>query len=848
MTAPGFGFEPTPEQLAIVEAGERGDSFVTEAGAGTAKSSTILLTAKRLVEAHGMDRMLYLVFNRSASEKAKRQVTALGLGDSLSVHTAHNLAWSAVGYRYRDRVSGDGHILLAGALEERDAFSRFAPKDPFAFGVAVIDLLSRYCASKDKEIGVEHLPPALSDEEEIDPERLLEAARDIWPQMVDTGNSLPLFHDVYLKLYALSEVPLRFKVVFFDEAQDASACMFAITERQRKLQRAYFGDDNQSIYAFRHAINVLNLLELPRYSLTHSFRFGPNIAEYVNRLLDLKGSKLRVVGAAAEPGRVTMQGSLMHADVLVARTNVGMFEAALAAIARPEIKGITFPGFKNHTELLLASYELYSGRAVKEGKLKGFRTWGELVTASRSEQASMLAPYVRLVTEHKDQIPDLVRRLEEQQRSPSKGGLRLSTIHGLKGDEENVVRFVSDFQSPVRDGEIDVEESNLWYVALTRARKVLDLGGAATVITEVLGEPTMAQMAAAGDSELTLGIQTVLSDARSAPAPSPTAAAAESPSPAHAVADTHAAAAPSAAPAAEAEPVPEPAPTRSVKSAAAMVLDALPDAVPESNATPPARAAAAPIPRSAAAARPRKPKPASVPTPLYVPMRDRYRAARAGARHTDAGWYAPIGTDLNGCEAWMVRSGQGAMPAVRVFGHPRLAPTGEGQWLVGRSWVESVGSYAAMRSRRALGRLQDGKCAVCGERTALEAHVRIEYGQNLIATMRDLLGLCQMCHAAQHIERGGDLRALARHLMRVNKENEETSLLRLRLAKDELERRDGNWYLLEIGEGFPPALHSAQVRGLDSPWARARDAAARFIQAPRQQFLRWFVAGAAQTE
>lgn len=114
--------------------------------------------------------------------------------------------------------------------------------------------------------------------------------------------------------------------------------------------------------------------------------------------------------------------------------------------------------------------------------------------------------------------------------------------------------------------------------------------------------------------------------------------------------------------------------------------------------------------------------------------------------------------------------------------------------------------------------------------------------------MADLIGLCALCHQSQHIERGVNEAVLVRHLMAVNREDEATSRLRLMLAKDELQRRNEQWYLLQIAQGFPPALTSARARKRDSLFTRGRDEVARFLRAPRTQFLRWFFAGAAQRE
>ncbi len=63
-------FAPTPEQLAIVDASDSG-TLAAKAFAGAAKTSTLVLVAKRASQARR--RSLYLAFNRAIAEEASRK-------------------------------------------------------------------------------------------------------------------------------------------------------------------------------------------------------------------------------------------------------------------------------------------------------------------------------------------------------------------------------------------------------------------------------------------------------------------------------------------------------------------------------------------------------------------------------------------------------------------------------------------------------------------------------------------------------------------------------------------------------------------------------------------------------
>ena len=65
------------------------------------------------------------------------------------------------------------------------------------------------------------------------------------------------------------------------------------------------GDRHQQIYRFRGAENALDapqLVDADQLYLTHSFRFGPAVAQVANMLLARQGETLSVVGEGKRQG------------------------------------------------------------------------------------------------------------------------------------------------------------------------------------------------------------------------------------------------------------------------------------------------------------------------------------------------------------------------------------------------------------------------------------------------------------------------------------------------------------------------------------------------------------------
>ncbi len=96
---------------------------------------------------------------------------------------------------------------------------------------------------------------------------------------------LPLSHDGYLKLWALSGPRAETDYILVDEAQDINPVLLGVL-RQVQCPVVYVGDPYQQIYEWRGAVNAMEAISSPhRVLLSRSFRFGPEIAAAATRVL-----------------------------------------------------------------------------------------------------------------------------------------------------------------------------------------------------------------------------------------------------------------------------------------------------------------------------------------------------------------------------------------------------------------------------------------------------------------------------------------------------------------------------------------------------------------------------------
>ncbi|MEH0407416.1 UvrD-helicase domain-containing protein [[Kitasatospora] papulosa] len=472
---------PTNEQLAAADRFHAGDHLALQAGAGTGKTSTLTYLAR------GTRRTgRYLAYNKAIAQDA-----AARFPTTVTCKTAHALAYAAIGHRYRTRLNGPrqpswktGHdlgITQTLRIGDRDL-------SPRALSYATLRTVTRFCHSADPVLADHHIP-RLRSLEEADCHRQLASvvmpfAHKAWADLQNPDAGAVRFdHDHYLKMWALTEPKIPADFLLLDEAQDTNPVVEQIFNAQRDhAQLVMVGDSAQAIYQWRGARDVMTTFRGTALTLTRSFRFGPRLAAEANRWLAIADAPLRLAGTEAIP---TCLGPAEQPDATLCRTNVGAMLEVMRLLKAGRRVALTGGG-ESLRALAHAADALKNGRRTSHPELLLFPTWGELQDyAAHDPAGGDLQPLVDLVDTHgTGAILNAVHRLDSEDNAD----ITVSTAHKAKGREWASVKIADDF-TPPRDsdekdangqpvpGRIDEAEARLAYVAVTRARHQLDLGG-----------------------------------------------------------------------------------------------------------------------------------------------------------------------------------------------------------------------------------------------------------------------------------------------------------------------------------------------------------------------------------
>ncbi|MDT0382438.1 UvrD-helicase domain-containing protein [Streptomyces sp. DSM 42041] len=487
---------PTDEQTAAVDAFKHGDHLALQAGAGTGKTTTLALLASA-TQARGR----YIAFNKAIATAA-----AAAFPPNVVCKTAHAMAFAAIGHRYLPRLNAPRTptwktgaalgITKPLRIGDRDVSER-------ALSNAALKTVTHFCHSVDTHLRARHVPRLRGLEDDTHHAALahhvLPYARKAWADLQHPREGVVRFdHDHYLKIWALSDPKIPADFLLLDEAQDTNPVLEGILTAQRgHAQLVIVGDSAQAIYGWRGARDVMTGFAGTHLHLSQSFRFGPHLAEEANRWLAIADAPIRLTGT---PTLTTTIGDHHQPTAILCRTNVGAMIQVFHHLATGHRVALTGGGAALQA-LAHAARDLKAGQPTTHPELLLFRTWGELQDYAEHDPSGRdLAPLVDLVDTHgTDAILNAVNQLSHE----AFADITVSTAHKAKGREWPVVRIADDFTEPApspdtpaaedgtpQPGPIDTAEARLSYVAVTRARQHLDLGGLNWIDHHPDGNPT----------------------------------------------------------------------------------------------------------------------------------------------------------------------------------------------------------------------------------------------------------------------------------------------------------------------------------------------------------------------
>lgn len=466
MFAPSIA--PTEEQSAIIYSKENPLKVI--AFAGTGKTATLVMKANHQMQ----KRILYLAFNKSVELEAKGR-----FGSNVTAKTVHALAYGKFGKKFKLGKLSPYQVSRSSNLNLYDA-------------LLALKTLENWFSSADPRISSQHAAQDFLQKYPKDAtSRIITAADNIWEAMQYGTGGTPMSHSGYLKLFQLSKPELPYDCVYLDEAQDSNGVTLQLVlDQANSMETTIVGDDFQSIYAWRGAVNALHKINAPSLLLTQSFRFGQEIANVANKLLHTyfaQNTKLRGTGHSTV-GNTDIQ----KAHTIIYRTNAGVFRKACDLV---NSQNIYIPGSTEYGDLpifmtLMDMYHLLTGdkKSIKNPEISCFESFDQVEEMVEQECLEPeLSVSARIVKEFGLSVPQKIEDIKRVlQPTPDTAQVVLTTAHKAKGLEWNQVLLGDDFPRlfdkvgdliPLgyEEGELDPQEVNLLYVAATRAKQNLEL-------------------------------------------------------------------------------------------------------------------------------------------------------------------------------------------------------------------------------------------------------------------------------------------------------------------------------------------------------------------------------------
>jgi len=512
----------TQEQQSICNYQFDKNVLIVNAFAGTGKTSTLVEFCKTKSKEENNPSMLYLCFNASIKREAETKFKDL---KNITVKTTHGLAFPILFKKFKD-TKRLGNLYVKHIISSK-WFKQKTNKNKYAY--AVIDLIrtfwrSEYTSLEDfitsyesneyyflkKHSFITYINLdgfEVPKEQYLDMNIVYENLRKLWDDYLNDTSKYPVEHDLYLKLYHISNPKLdnKYDYILVDEAQDLSPVVIDLVMKQTNSKRIFVGDKHQQIYSWRGARNAIQYIQ-DNYDdvevkyLTTSFRCPSHVAEIANRILKLKGETKDFIGMKSILNDVDVRQPITY----ISRSNIAIISDIISNIkSTPDIEelkyhvigGLQGIGFDLFQDLeYLNTGEKYK---IKSSFLKSFKDWDSFIhfvddTKDKTMKKN-IEQYFSYIKEFKS-IANMITIFNSALVNNQKYAKRIyTTAHKSKGLEWDQVSIMRDFKDLIeedKNGNISHvksgEELNLLYVAFTRSKRYIEIPSTLDIDEEML--------------------------------------------------------------------------------------------------------------------------------------------------------------------------------------------------------------------------------------------------------------------------------------------------------------------------------------------------------------------------
>ncbi|MWV62865.1 AAA family ATPase [Helicobacter saguini] len=449
------------EQLEIIECAknmQNGEILKINACAGSGKTTTLVAIAESMPN----ERFLYLAFNKNVVLEARQKFPP-----NVDVKTLHALAYASVIAPHDYEV---GHELKVHDLQEifNDNFRN--KRKRWSKWADLLKDIKTYLNSKE-----------IVPNDDIKP-----YVKELFRLMKE--REIPYTHSFYLKEYQWKKNKNLhiYDYILLDEAQDTNDNTLNIF-LDNPCKKILVGDSNQNIYGFLDTINALLIVEsnYEKY-LTNSFRTPQSILDKANFFLKKYANlKYNMKSMANFIDIKTM--------VILTRTNARIIEYVIKEMEN-DTKNINL--LKNPDEIFECSIALLNFQnneelSKKYAFLNSFQDLYKIKEYAEATYDNELKFAYELVNKYNDRIYDALEYAKSFLFNNLDSKSDILSAHSAKGLEWDSVVIASDFDDintlktrlskaiAVKQKDKEkikkykqylVQETNLYYVALTRTR------------------------------------------------------------------------------------------------------------------------------------------------------------------------------------------------------------------------------------------------------------------------------------------------------------------------------------------------------------------------------------------
>lgn len=449
---------------------------VVLARAGTGKTSTIMHSLTMIPR--GLS-TLVCAFNKSIEKELAARVQRAGL--SVEVKTLHAFGFRAIGRAFRPQLN---------EYKVRDILDKLVPGDDKR---EMRDELRR-CISLCKGCLIEHddldgvdgvcIDYSIDAGEKPD-ERIVFCKIVLDAMSICARNTKEVDFDDMVWLPVVLDLNVwQFDRVFVDETQDLNAAQIELMLKACKTggRICVVGDDRQAIYSFRGADssaipNLTRRLDAKVLPLSITYRCARSIvALAAESVPDFEAAPGAIDGEILHATDADVVAGAQAGDFILSRTNAPLVKHCLALLANGTAAAIQ--GRDVSAQLL---------KVVKKSKAKTIPDLAEWLNGWRKRECERMlrkdpdadttritdtADCIDALCEGETSVAGVVAKIQALfSDTDETRRVTLSSTHKAKGLERDRAWILADTYRPTRSQE----ESNLWYVAITRAKTTLFL-------------------------------------------------------------------------------------------------------------------------------------------------------------------------------------------------------------------------------------------------------------------------------------------------------------------------------------------------------------------------------------